>query len=477
MSSSHDLSALTDSILLTELAELVRRDHQHTARLLRYLDEVDRRELWARLGHPSMFDFCVVRFHMSESEAGKRIGAARAARRLPALFEMVARGELHLSGIHRLKAHLTEDNHRDLLAEAKHKTIKEIEQLVARLSPQPDVPSRLRALPAPRLAARDDAPAQTTLPSTPPAAVTRRSPDPKPLSPRRYKLEVTLDEEARGELQELQDLLGHQVPDGDPAEIVKRALHALLEQTRKKKAAAADWPRGPRSPRDKSRGQSRAIPAAVRRAVWERDQGRCAFVGEDGRRCGETRQLEYAHARPWGKGGEHSVDNVGLRCRGHNAYEARRDYGVDFMASKPKRKPDTVREPCTDYVPLGRAAMQDGAGHALVPLALTAEGRESGTPKGPARPEPRPVRTTNVRLGGREGAGSPRPRFVPQRGRPRRRDQADLCGLAEQGARSTCSIRSPCGCPDPSADGRSWPALPLCPLKGAAPRSLADVSK
>src|SRR6188508_1694587 len=84
---------------------------------------------------------------MSESTAGKRIGAARTARRFPVLFAMVAHGELHLSGIHRLKTHLTRENHEQVLAAAKHKTIRQIEELVARLAPQPDVPSTLRALP------------------------------------------------------------------------------------------------------------------------------------------------------------------------------------------------------------------------------------------------------------------------------------------------------------------------------------------
>ena len=62
-------------------------------------------------------------------------------------FAMVARGELHLSGIRRLKAHLTRENHEHVLAAAKHKTILQIGELVARLAPQPDVPSTLRALP------------------------------------------------------------------------------------------------------------------------------------------------------------------------------------------------------------------------------------------------------------------------------------------------------------------------------------------
>src|SRR5688572_27879225 len=157
MTSTPSLDRLSDQALLCQFGDLVQRDHDHTASLLRHIDAIDRRKLWAKQGHPSMFDFCVARYNMSESTAGKRIGAARTARRFPLLLGMVARGELHLSGIHRLKAHLTPENHARVLAEAKHKTIRQIEQIVARLAPQPDVPSTLRAIPR-RLATSAAAP-------------------------------------------------------------------------------------------------------------------------------------------------------------------------------------------------------------------------------------------------------------------------------------------------------------------------------
>src|SRR5688572_24975811 len=163
MNSTPPLKRLTDQALLSQFGELVHKDNHHTAHLLRHIDAIDRRQLWAKQGHPSLFDFLVSRHHMSESTAGKRIGAARTARRFPVLFDMVARGEIHLSGIHRLKAHLTLENHQQVLARAKHKTIRQIEQLVACLAPQPDVPSSLRALPnrtpgAPSLATPAPAP-------------------------------------------------------------------------------------------------------------------------------------------------------------------------------------------------------------------------------------------------------------------------------------------------------------------------------
>jgi len=59
----------------------------------------------------------------------------------------------------------------------------------------------------------------------------------------------------------------------------------------------------------------------VRRGVWERDGGRCGFVGEGGR-CAEQDFLEFHHVVPHAAGGPATVDNIQLRCRAHNAYES-----------------------------------------------------------------------------------------------------------------------------------------------------------
>jgi hypothetical protein len=61
----------------------------------------------------------------------------------------------------------------------------------------------------------------------------------------------------------------------------------------------------------------------VRRAVWRRDLGRCAFTGTNGRRCREWAFLEFHHVEPHAVGGGPTVANVQLRCRRHNVHEAR----------------------------------------------------------------------------------------------------------------------------------------------------------
>jgi 5-methylcytosine-specific restriction endonuclease McrA len=104
--------------------------------------------------------------------------------------------------------------------------------------------------------------------------------------------------------------------------IVDKALTALLAEL-EAKLAITDGPREGRMP---TRG-SRHVPATVRRAVWKRDSGRCAFMGENGRRCTERGFIEFHHTVPYAVGGEATVDNTELRCRAHDLYEGELDFG------------------------------------------------------------------------------------------------------------------------------------------------------
>jgi hypothetical protein len=118
----------------------------------------------------------------------------------------------------------------------------------------------------------------------------------------------------------------HAVPNGDPAQIVERALAVLVDQLERTKTAKTSKPRPTSTRCDKRSGGSRHIPAQVRRAVWARDEGRCAYVGPHGR-CAETGHLEYHHAIPFARGGLTDVGNIALRCRAHNVFESELVFG------------------------------------------------------------------------------------------------------------------------------------------------------
>jgi hypothetical protein len=54
-----------------------------------------------------------------------------------------------------------------------------------------------------------------------------------------------------------------------------------------------------------------AIPAAVRREVWKRDEGRCVD-------CGSRERLEYDHIIAVANGGSNTARNIELRCESCN---------------------------------------------------------------------------------------------------------------------------------------------------------------
>jgi hypothetical protein len=206
--------------------------------------------------------------------------------------------------------------------------------IVARLAPLPDVPSFLRKLPVPASWAR--AAIDATGSSARPAAASSPGPAPfaaapptarpliGPLAPERFRVQFTVGKETHEKLRFAQDMLRREIPDGDPGVIFDRALTLLLDEVARTKMAATAAP-GP--DRITSPG-SRHIPAAVKRAVWFRDRGQCAFVSKQGRRCKERSFLELHHIQPFALGGEATPQNISLRCRGHNAHEAEMVFGT-----------------------------------------------------------------------------------------------------------------------------------------------------
>ena len=326
MTSLETVSQLSDLELLAAVKSAADDERRATARLVALLAEVDTRRLYLGEGCSSLFTYCTQVLHLSEHAAYGRIEAARATRRFPVVLDLLTEGALTLTAVTLLAPHLTPANHRDVLHEARHKSKRDVEHIVARLRPQPAVASTVRRLPTPRTVAPaapprlgtdsgEHAPGLTRPPSPRPATVT-------PLAPERYKVQFTVSRDTHEKLRRIQDLLRHSIPNGDPAAIFDRALTLLLADLEQGKCAATARPRAShRTP-----SGSRHIPAAMRREVWRRDGGQCAFVGASGR-CTERGFLEFHHVRPYADGGATVVENLELRCRAHNLYEAELYFG------------------------------------------------------------------------------------------------------------------------------------------------------
>jgi 5-methylcytosine-specific restriction endonuclease McrA len=250
---------------------------------------------------------------------------------------------------------------------------------------------------------------ETRAPLTPARAEVR------PLSPGRYSLRVTISEPTERKLRRARDLLGHAVPTGDLAEVLDRALTVLLEQlerakcgTRKGEPASPGMtnagrrdertlrrprsePRTSPSKTDSSSSaggsttlqqrsaklpRSRYVAAAVRRRVWQRDEGRCTFVGPAGR-CTRTRRLEFHHRVPFADGGAATVENLALACKVHNQWEAARWFGPEIASGRGPASAAGAQAPAAD---------SDQSKSAAGPPALSPTGHLARVPE---RPRPR----------------------------------------------------------------------------------------
>jgi hypothetical protein len=328
-------SLLSDAAVL-EAPLYAGRERSSAADLLVRLSEIDVRQLYLAAGHTSLSAYCMEELQLSGDEAANRIYVARTARRFPILFEAIDEGGVDLTGARLLASHLTEGNADELIAAAaacRHKS--DLQTFLQHRFAEPD---RLRA---PALMAGSDVPEHASGPATqvvqshvpehvtaPPADLPLGSPPehiPLPVEGLEF---VDLKVKARrAKWQRVRDLLSHSVPNGDASVIFDRALDALIEMTEKKKIAACSKPRAPRP----KNTRERCIPAAVRRAVWERDDGQCTFVSESRRRCKSRRKIEFDHVKPVARGGKASVEGLRLLCRPHNQYEAEQALGAEFM--------------------------------------------------------------------------------------------------------------------------------------------------
>jgi hypothetical protein len=141
-------SQLSDDALVAKVKLLSVRSREVTAELIAHLAVLDERKSFRAEGVASLFTYCTEVLRFSEAAAYKRIQAARAVREFPIILDRLVDGSANLTSIRLLAPHLTAANHEAVLAEAAGRTRREVERIVARLAPRPDVPSTIRRVPA-----------------------------------------------------------------------------------------------------------------------------------------------------------------------------------------------------------------------------------------------------------------------------------------------------------------------------------------
>ncbi len=288
--SVYSLAHVSNDELHAGARRLVGRSNQLLAALVAHLAEVEARGIHRERSCASVTTYCVYELRLSEDAAFRRARAARIAREFPVVLEHLAAGEIHLTALLLLGPHLTEQNHRELLALSKHRTKREVLRLIRRLDPAPDVPALVEPLgpaplgvPVPRAPSwqaffealsppvRELPPGDnpkdwiTSAPAdndtdigpdgqtatlqgqtTPHAAPGHDDPESErmqPSAPERFKVQFTASQEYVDLLREARDLASHALPSGSLEQLHLQAMRLLVAQLKKRRCATPAQPR------------------------------------------------------------------------------------------------------------------------------------------------------------------------------------------------------------------------------------------
>jgi hypothetical protein len=318
------LRRLTDDELIASLLHLCDEDRKNTVAILVHLQVMDDREIAERRAFDSLFEYCIRELRWAEGETARRIQVARAAVRFPSLLRAIRKRLLNLTTAALLAPHLTKDNYSRLARAAYGQRARAVEALVATLAPKVEPKERVRLLgirsaPSPAPASSDSEPISE---GTSPA-------DEKPIllhpAPQRVHFSFTSDERLLADVERAKDLLKGKYPAPDYEAVFGEGVRMMLERIDPDRRNVRERAPAQALPGD---ARSRVPPAWVKRAVWRRDSGHCAFRGEGGRLCRSTAGLQYDHIVPYALGGRSDDPaNIRLLCRTHNRLEARRSFG------------------------------------------------------------------------------------------------------------------------------------------------------
>jgi 5-methylcytosine-specific restriction endonuclease McrA len=370
------------------LAALLRAERSAAADFLLALSAFDRHRGWEPLGHASLFAFLHVELGLSKGGAFFRQTAARLLQRFPEIIEPLRDGRLCITTVVELARVLTEANRAEVLPRFYGCSSQEAKEVVAALLPMasPSVRAVVTAVAVRKVAV----PARTVeaaasllgmLPMAAPAVVTavlvqsteptgthpargvERRNEVSPLTADLRRLHITVGRQFLKKLDAARDGLSHNIRNPSTEQVLEAALDLLLEKQAKARGqvkrprttlpasspeqtmaaptiqqppawnSSVARPEGRATERRHRRpGPREQIPAAVRRAVWERDGGRCSWPLDGGGVCGSTHRLELDHIVPWARWSGSKVDDLRVVCHQHNALAARQAFGELTMA-------------------------------------------------------------------------------------------------------------------------------------------------
>jgi hypothetical protein len=308
------------------LAELLRSEQARLGDFLIALAEFDRERLWVKLGHASLYAFLQRELGLSNASAFYRKVAAELIQRFPEVAEPLRDGRLCITSVAQLARVMTEANRAAVLPKFFSLSKRAARELAVEIRPLDVVPRRDVVTEVPDAAPSAGALRPGEVGNTHPVlGVMPAAASTDPLTAELCRLHLTVSKKFIAKLDRARSGQGHVQPGASAGEVIEAALDLLLAQQAARRGEVKKPLKNPRPTK------SDRVPAAVKRAVWERDQGKCQWPLESGGICGSTLRLEIDHVVPRARGGPATVENCSLACRFHNRLAARQAFGDDWM--------------------------------------------------------------------------------------------------------------------------------------------------
>ncbi len=267
------------------------KTYLHTeAELLTVLMEMKRRRVFAELNYSGIFDYCERALRLSRAQAYYFKTVADKSEVVPELKEAIDQGELTLSEARRIAPVVTAQNQRHWIDKAKTLPQQQLEKEVTEANPKAHVKEDIR-----------------------------------PVAKEVSQLRVPVDNKTHENLSALREILsqkrGRAASLADVIAWMAEETRERFDPERKAERRVTKVSSGNASSAPKIDKPGRSpIPARIKHQVVLRQGWQCIYVGADGRRCNQTRWLDFHHISPLARGGRSTPENLRLLCKSHHAF-------------------------------------------------------------------------------------------------------------------------------------------------------------
>lgn len=200
-----NLKHLSDDRLLLATQEAAQQERLATTLLLHHLCEIQRRRLFARFACASLFEYCVKHLQMSESQAARRVNAARALAEFPEIENSLHSGELSLTAVSQAQSFFNKEaqgktpiakcQKREIFDKIVGKSTRETERVLLSHSSQPE--RHIKEIV-------------------------------RPISPTWTEIKFAADEELMNDLDRLKEIWSHEMPNPSMADLIKKMAHYCI---------------------------------------------------------------------------------------------------------------------------------------------------------------------------------------------------------------------------------------------------------